>query len=253
MTPSWPPEISRLHLESVDSTNAEAFRRAPSLAAPFWLFAGRQTAGRGRQGRPWRSLDGDFFGTLFMRLGESAERAALRSFAASLAVRDALLGLGARGEVFLKWPNDVLAGGRKISGILLESSCSASGLVDGLAVGIGVNLASRRGASTPDSSSLEDISGVRVPPERFLDALSEAYDSRERDLRSRGFAPVLSAWLSCAAFLGERITARMAGGSLSGVFETVDGSGRLVLNVGGRRRLVSSADIFFGGAHASRG
>ena len=73
-------------LASVDSTNAEAFRLAPSLTGPLWILAGEQTAGRGRRARPWTSPQGNFHGTLAMQVTEPPATVALRAFAAALAL-----------------------------------------------------------------------------------------------------------------------------------------------------------------------
>ena len=86
--------VPRLQLQTVDSTNAEGFRRAPGLAGPLWILAGSQTAGRGRRARPWSSPPGNFHATLVQHLpGEAPARLGLRSFVASLALHDAFAAL----------------------------------------------------------------------------------------------------------------------------------------------------------------
>ena len=114
----------------------EAARRLPDLRGPTWILALRQTAGRGRRGRAWTDPAGNFAATLVMRLDEPPARLALRSFVAALALHDALAAATGLPQGFaLKWPNDVLLNGGKLSGILLESP--GAGV---LALGIGVNL-----------------------------------------------------------------------------------------------------------------
>ena len=137
---TWPMGVGRVLLPSVDSTNAEAFRRAPDLSGPCWILAAEQTAGRGRRARAWSSPQGNFYATLVMQPHEAPQTVALRSFAAALALRDALAGATGTGAgLALKWPNDVLMNGGKVAGILLESHGSGQG-VAALAIGIGVNL-----------------------------------------------------------------------------------------------------------------
>ena len=132
--------MGRRLLDTVDSTNAEAARMAPHLAGPLWILAGAQTAGRGRRARAWASPRGNFHATLALQPREPADRVALRSFAAALALRDAFVALTDLPQSFaLKWPNDVLLNGGKVAGILLESSGAGQG-VQHLSIGIGVNL-----------------------------------------------------------------------------------------------------------------
>ena len=176
--------MGRIALPSVDSTNAEAFRRAPHLAGPAWVLAAEQTAGRGRRARPWASPRGNFYATYVMQPTEAAATIALRSFVAALALHDALsLATGSPQGIALKWPNDVLLSGGKVAGILLE--CQTTGTAKGaptqtLAIGIGVNLighpdpAQVEPGATPPVSVLSQ-SGQRHTPEGFLTLLAPAY------------------------------------------------------------------------------
>lgn len=248
--PGWPQGTARILLETVDSTNAFAARIAAETQTPTWILAAEQSGGRGRRGRPWASPRGNFYATLLLHPTEPPERVALRSFAAALALRDACIAVtGSNAGLSLKWPNDVLLNGGKLAGILLESS-GVSGRVAHLAIGIGVNLIAapspehvELGAVTP--VSLLGETGVRVTPERFLTALAQAYDRWEREVVSQGFAPLRSAWLANAARLGEVITARTGQNSHSGVFETIDENGALILQTTHARLAIPAAEIFF--------
>ena len=131
-------------LDAVDSTNAEAARLAPTLLKPTWIMARRQTAARGRRGRPWEMPPGNFAATLVMRPGGHPTWAALRSFVAANAVYATLDMYARDASLALKWPNDVLLSGGKVAGILLESTGKGK-TVDWLSIGIGVNLAVKRG------------------------------------------------------------------------------------------------------------
>ncbi|WP_421704615.1 biotin--[acetyl-CoA-carboxylase] ligase [Aliiroseovarius sp.] len=237
-------------LASVDSTNAEAARIAPTLMGPEWILAHEQTAGRGRRGRAWVNPPGNFMATLVMRPSEPPAQVALRSFVASLALFDAFVAATGRAQSFaLKWPNDVLMNGGKVAGILLESAGMGAG-VSHIAIGIGVNLVAapprdqvEPGAVTP--VSLMDETGARVTPEEFLDLLAPAYARWEHSFTTYGFAPIREAWLARAAKLGETITARTGATETQGVFETVDEEGNLVLSTPKGRQVIPAADIFF--------
>jgi BirA family transcriptional regulator, biotin operon repressor / biotin---[acetyl-CoA-carboxylase] ligase len=148
----WPEGVGRRVLAETDSTMAEATRIAPGLGGPEWILALRQTAARGRQGRAWAMPEGNFAASLVMRPACGPAEAALRSFVAALALRDAFVAAGvAEGDLALKWPNDVLLWGGKVAGILLESLSDGRGGVAHLVVGIGVNLAgsAARSRSSP--------------------------------------------------------------------------------------------------------
>jgi BirA family transcriptional regulator, biotin operon repressor / biotin---[acetyl-CoA-carboxylase] ligase len=237
-------------LPEIDSTNAEGFRRAATLPGPVWILAGVQTAGRGRRARPWVSPPGNFHGTLILKPLEPPETVALRSFAAALALRDALSGLtGLPGSLTLKWPNDVLLNGGKLAGILLESQ-GLGGPDPVLCIGIGVNLIAApdpalvEPGATPPVSLLEET-GLRVTPEAFLDALAPAYARWEAVFTTEGFAPLRTEWLSRAARLGEVIRARTGDQSREGVFETIDQAGNLILRTAQARLAIPAAEVFF--------
>jgi BirA family biotin operon repressor/biotin-[acetyl-CoA-carboxylase] ligase len=244
---AWPEGTARRDLDRIDSTNAEAARRAAAgEAGPLWLLARDQTGGRGRRGRAWQSPPGSFAGSLLYRPPGTPAEAALRSFAAALAVRDALVSLGVPGgRLALKWPNDVLLDGRKLAGILLESPQPGT-----LVVGIGVNLAEAppAGAVEPGATppvGLRPATGLAVSPAAFLDALAPAFAAREAALATLGFEPTRRSWLAHAARLGAPVTARLSEGPVAGIFETLDASGALVLGTPVGRRLISAADIQF--------
>ena len=246
----WPQGVGRTVLVEVDSTNAEAQRRARQLAWPEWILALKQTSGRGRRGRLWADPVGNFSATLVMRPTECPELIALRSFVASLALYDTCIAVTGRAEPFaLKWPNDVLLNGGKLAGILLESVGSGS-QIPFLCIGIGVNL-----KSSPDTSQIAPGSvppvnllselGADVSAEEFLDILAPCYADWELQFTTFGFEPIRHAWLARAAKIGETVTARTMRDDVTGVFETVDGQGNLVLKTSGGRHAIPAADVFF--------
>ncbi|GAB4283755.1 MAG: biotin--[acetyl-CoA-carboxylase] ligase [Roseovarius sp.] len=250
----WPAGYGRRILASVDSTNAEAARIAAALSRPEWVLALRQTAGRGRRGRPWVHPPGNLAATLVLPDPGPPERAVLRSFVAALALHDAFAdATGRAAGLALKWPNDVLLNGGKVAGILLESA-GQGGRTGALAIGFGVNLRAAPDPAGLEAGALRAVSllaetGVAVDPEEFLDILAPAYARREAQFVAEGFAPIRAAWLDRATRLGETITARLAGrggpSEISGIFETVDEAGRLVLRTPHSRQAIAAADIFF--------
>ncbi|WP_413719244.1 biotin--[acetyl-CoA-carboxylase] ligase [Silicimonas sp. MF1-12-2] len=243
----WPEGVGRVILDEVDSTMAEAARRAPALDRPTWIMAYRQTAARGRRGREWENPPGNFSATFVYRPGGTPASAALRSFMASNALFEALAMKIDRDRLALKWPNDVLLNGGKVAGILLESTGSA-GQVDWLSIGIGVNLVTAptgvEGASFPPVS-LEQEGGQPCDPHELLSMLASNMATEERIFTELGFGPIRENWLKKAARLGEVITARTARDEITGRFETVDEAGQLVLETPKGRVTIPAADVYF--------
>lgn len=239
--------MGRLVLAEVDSTNAHALRIGGT--APLWVLAGHQTAGRGRRARPWVSPPGNFHATLMLLLDEPPAQVALRSFAAALALREALVRLTGRAEAFaLKWPNDVLFHGGKLAGILLESTAEAGRAR--LCIGIGVNLIAAPDAALVEEGALRPVSilsetGLRLAPEDLLDALAPAFAGWEARLRNEGFAPLQEAWLAHAARLGQPIRARTGEQERHGVFQGIDAAGNLILQMPHGALAIPAADVFF--------
>lgn len=246
----WPQGVARHVLDRVDSTNAEAMRLAPSLSGPTWIMARRQTAGRGRRGRVWSDPPGNFAASLVLRPEGGPADAARLSFVAALAVHDALRQLcGPQLNVALKWPNDVLLNGGKLSGILLES-VGSGGSIQCLVIGIGVNLAAAPDADVVEPGAIRPVglqgeTGLAVSPDDFLSALAVAFDDWHRQLRDFGFAPIRAAWLARAAMLGETITARTGTTETTGRFDGIDDTGALILTGPRGRQAIPAADVYF--------
>ncbi|MBU2958230.1 biotin--[acetyl-CoA-carboxylase] ligase [Paracoccus sp. 1_MG-2023] len=251
-TEAWPEGVARHVLDRVDSTNAEAFRRAADLTGPAWIMAYRQEAGRGRRGRAWRDPQGNFAATLVMRPQGGLGDAARLSFVAALAVHDALRAVcGPQPNFALKWPNDVLLNGGKLSGILLEST-GTGGNLGLLAVGIGINLTEAPAPADVEAGAMRPVSllaetGMAVTPDEMLDALAPAFDGWHRQLLAYGFGPIRNAWMARAAKLGETIVARTGNAEFTGRFDGIDDTGALILTGPRGRHAIPAADIHFGG------
>jgi BirA family biotin operon repressor/biotin-[acetyl-CoA-carboxylase] ligase len=242
----WPNGYGRKLFASLPSTNAAAL----AADGPVWIAAETQTAGRGRRARVWDSPRGNLYASLCLHPIDPPAHLALRSFAAALALRDALIAAGAAGEIIsLKWPNDVLLSGRKVAGILLESA--PRGALPCLAIGFGVNLVAHpeaggieAGATLP--TSLQHETGQVVAPTDFLAHLAAAYARREAEFAAHGFAPLRADFLAHAARLGMDITARLASGvSHRGRYDTIDTAGNLILQTAGGPMAIPAADVFF--------
>jgi BirA family biotin operon repressor/biotin-[acetyl-CoA-carboxylase] ligase len=241
--------IPVLAFDEIDSTNAEARRRAEAGEAwPLWIAAARQTAGRGRRGRAWDTGAGNLAATLLTFTDKPPAEAAQISFVAALAVADLARSHVPAERVRLKWPNDVLISGRKAAGILVESGRRADGGL-WLATGVGVNLAHAPQEVERPAISLAAAGADPVPtPSEALARLSEAFAGWLAAWEAQGFAAIAEAWTVRAYGLGEPCVARLGAETVEGVAEGLDVDGALRLRLaGGAIRRITAGDVFFEG------
>ncbi|HEX7725849.1 MAG TPA: biotin--[acetyl-CoA-carboxylase] ligase [Rhizomicrobium sp.] len=244
---TWPQGYALREWTEIDSTNEEARRLAAAGEhGPVWLRADRQTAGRGRRGRAWESPAGNLAATLLIVPGKPASECAQLSFVTAIAAADAASDFAANAEIKVKWPNDVLANGRKLAGILLESASGGDGALTFLAIGVGINLAHFPPDTEFPATSLAAL-GVSVPsPSAALSQLAAHFAKWYEVWMTNGFSPIQDAWLARAAGLGSRIRARLTHEETSGVFEGIDNTGALILREAqGRTRTIAAGEVFF--------
>lgn len=247
--------------DSTGSTNAEAMDRARAgERGPMWFVTSEQTAGRGRRHRPWIAPRGNLASSILEVMDLAPAQAATLGFAAGLALEAALqrVSLKARmrapdavPEFRLKWPNDVLAGKAKLSGILLEAEAVPSGLA--VVVGIGTNVVAHPEDTPYPATSLRRL-GLDVDAERLFTALSDAW-SEYRAIwdGGRGFGAIRAAWLDRAAGLGEPVSVQAGTSTITGIFDTIDDAGCLIVaTADGRRVPISAGDVHFGSAASAR-
>ncbi len=242
-----------LLLDHIDSTNAEARRRAEAgETGPLWIVARRQSEGRGRRGRHWESQDGNLFSTLLQLTRKPPAEAAQVTFVAALAIADLLDAYVPASLVTIKWPNDVMLAGEKASGVLVESGAHESGGL-WLAVGMGVNLAHvPAGTERPSTALTRHLRGdVTAPPTvaSAATALAGAFAVWMERWETLGFQPILDAWRARTAGLDGPAVARLGRETVEGTAEGVAADGALKLRLAdGSLRLISAGDVFFGEA-----
>ncbi len=232
------------HLDIIDSTNAEALRRARAgERGPLWIVATQQTAGRGRRGRSWVSPPGNLHATLLLTDPAPAAAAPQLGFVAGLALHDAAVAASPAlaPRVALKWPNDLLCGTRKIAGILIEGEGSPVTV----AVGIGVNCRHHPSAVEHEATDFAEH-GAAVAAPALLGALREAMATRLRQWdRGAGFAAIRTGWLARAGGVGRAIRVRLAEREACGHFEAIDEAGRLVLRAAdGSLDAIAAGEVF---------
>jgi len=255
--------------DSVGSTNAEAVEAAKTGdPGGVWFVARHQSAGRGRRGRAWINPHGNLAATLLIVPDADPVSVATLGFVAGVALNAALSAIlpngivkigidgadstGGNSRVALKWPNDVLADGAKLAGILLE----AAKLPDGrhaIAVGIGVNVVASPTDVPYPATSLAAL-GVARSAEEVFEALSDAWvDSFGLWDDGRGIKAVLTHWRASAAGMGAPVAVNQDGDVLRGTFETIDDAGRLIVRADDNRRIaITAGDVHFGATASAR-
>jgi len=241
-----------LALDQVGSTNVEAMVLADSGdAGQIWVTALSQQAGKARRGRQWISHPGNLYGSLLLIDPAPRDALATLPLMVSLALHKAVLQeLPQIGErLKIKWPNDLLLDGKKLSGILLEAQPDRHGR-SAVVIGCGVNC--RHFPENPlyPATSLAH-EGFEVVPMKLFRQLALAMASELRIwAQGHGFAIIRREWLDRCHGLGEAIVARYPDRELQGTFIDINTDGLLLLrDEEGYTHLVSAADIFFGDSH----
>jgi len=235
--------------DTVGSTNSEALRAAAAGdVGDVWFAALRQTEGRGRRGRGWDTVHGNLAASLLVLPDADPAVAATLGFVAGTALSKALARLlpqGA-GRIALKWPNDVVADGAKLAGILLEAQKRNDGRI-AIVVGLGVNVVAAPAGLPYPATSLKAL-GAEVSAEVTFAALSEAWvDCYEAWAGGRGIADILRQWRAVAAGIGAPVAVDRGGDIVRGIFESIDEAGRLIVRAdGGKRIVITAGDVYFG-------
>lgn len=204
-----------------------------------WLVADRQVAGRGRQGRKWFDGSGNFMGSTVVHPTDRDPPVHTLTLVASVALYEALLPLIPDPSALqIKWPNDLMLKGAKLSGILLEREGQA------VVLGIGVNLAAAPELPERETIALADVGPV---PSRdaFAEVLAESF-ARELDRwRQFGLAPIMRRWLAAAHPLGTSL--RVHGEesqAIEGQFAGLSDEGSLLLRLeDGTTRAIHAGDV----------
>lgn len=224
----------RLHHRTIGSTNARAQQLAVGGAPHGTIVtAGEQTAGRGRQGRAWSTPAGTALAvSVVLR-----DPPRLLTLAAALAVADVAAALDAAGRTpAIKWPNDVLLDGRKVSGILAEGRLQERWAV----LGIGLNVAIPPGAFPPELAARATTLGRE--PEAVEEALALLLPALERWLDAPP-PQLLGAYRARDALAGRTIS--WDGGS--GVADGIADDGRLrVRGDDGTEHLLDAGEVHLG-------
>ncbi|MBW6532089.1 biotin--[acetyl-CoA-carboxylase] ligase [Sphingomonas sp. RRHST34] len=231
-----------LHVPETGSTNADlrSFARDGYGEHGLWLRADRQTAGRGREGRAWDSPVGNLYASTLVRLAAGDPPAPTLALVAAVALEETVrAALPDAAALRLKWPNDLLLDGAKLSGILLER------VDEWVVIGFGVNVAHHPELADRATTSL-CAAGATSDAATLQSELAATLAHWHARWREEGLGPVAERWRERAHPPGTELRARLPdGGEWHGRYETLDPGGALVLRLAdGSRRVMHAGDIF---------
>ena len=180
-----------------------------------------QRKGRGRHGREWVSPIGNLYMSVLLRPGGDVRRAGQISFVAAVALSAAMdTVMEKEHEKKLKWPNDILIDGKKVSGILIEKEG------EGYALGMGVNILS----APEEAVSLKEVSGDnRLAIHPFRDQVLAQFGACYQSWKTDGFAGVRTEWLAQAYGLGKALKVNIGNREIEGIFKDLSEDGALLL------------------------
>lgn len=237
---SMPEQSGRFRLfrfDALESTQLEAGKAI--YQAGDVISAVIQTGGYGRRGRAWQGPVGNLYFTMVEHFSGMGQLEYF-PYVVGLALYDAVADHLSNGhELRVKWPNDVLVNGKKMSGILIEVKDNT------LLIGIGVNVMVKPETDQP-VTFINEYADPKMTAAQVLSAFLYHYDLWMERAEKGGFTAIKGDWMARAAFIGEPISARLANGQvLNGIFDALDDHGALVLRGETAHHVITSADIFF--------
>ena len=245
-----PGGVRAIYLRETPSTNAHAMALAQDgAAAPLWVWAGRQTKGRGRLGRAWDSPTGNLYASVLLRPVCPAGAISGLPLLAGLAAYDTIATVAddatLTARLRLKWPNDLMVDSAKLGGVLIESAVLDGG-ARAVVIGTGINLAAAPAGLGRPAACLRDF-GHAPEPAHALNTLAAA-TARWLDVWAdgSGFAHIRDVWLRHAAPLGALISVKLGVEQIEGRFAGLDETGALRLRVDGAERRITAGDVLIG-------
>jgi len=236
-----------VRLDVVDSTNLYAKENLQTLPDRTVISAERQTSGRGRFDRTWVDLgDSNIFMSIVLKPSQNFDCIYTNiTQYLSVVLCNVIEQYGITAEI--KWPNDVLVGGKKIAGILSETVMQGSNF-KGLVLGIGINLNSKisdlKTIKDKDATSLNiELSIESVNKEKFLNKLLEEFFKNYDEFLKKGFTLIRNEYLSRACFLNKEVSVMVFNNRKSGIAKDINASGELVLENDKKEFVLTMGDI----------
>jgi len=230
--------------DELESTNSHAFELAnlQEISDHEIILAHKQKAGRGRQNRSWNSPLGNLYFSLMLRPNLPAEKISELSFVAIVALREMIKKeIKQVAKLTNKWPNDLLIDDKKVAGLLLESKISGKNC-EFVILGIGLNIDSNPDNTIFPAANLKDFA-INISPESALKDFLDEFEKIYQIWINFGFEGIRKLWLKDAFRLHEKITVKLDGKEIVGVFEDLDAEGNLILKSEDGILKISAADV----------
>lgn len=247
--PPVPQGYNLVCLDHIDSTNAEALRRAEKgQSKPLWILAKHQSEGRGRRGRKWITAPGNLFATLLLNWSGPREQLSELSFVAAVSCAEMLESLiensHCEAKVSLKWPNDILLNGAKVGGILIETSPINEGNI-AIAIGIGINVANHPTEALAYPTTDFAQAGLKVTSSEVFEKMAVKFDHYFHQWQqTSGFATIKQRWLKFGPTIGQQLGVNTGMEVITGEFIGLQDHGELqLLLADGSQHIIVAGDI----------
>ncbi|OIQ00750.1 MAG: biotin--[acetyl-CoA-carboxylase] ligase [Zetaproteobacteria bacterium CG2_30_46_52] len=233
------------HFDSLDSSNKEALRQAEAGANEGEVIvAKRQTAGKGRLGRTWHTLEHALAFSVLLRPKLKIEQLSQLSLLTAVALQETLAMYNP--HIGIKWPNDLLVQGQKISGILTEMRCT-KGAPPTVVLGIGINISKPKQGWPEDINQpvtdLESVSNHKVDSNKVLNTFLQSLNRWLDILYDQGFAPVRNAWWRAHVASQAMVRVYDGQGYIEGLAIGLAEDGALRLLVNGAEQRIIAGDV----------
>ena len=231
-----------LFLEEVDSTNNKAKQIALDSQDGDVVVSETQHSGRGRRGREWHSPKGGIYISFILKPNISPERAPQITLLSSVALVETLNSMKSKMNAKIKWPNDILISGRKISGILTELSSDME-KINYVVVGIGINLNTDLEDLPEKAASLKVEMGQEISVKLFLKSFFERYDIVYQEYLDNGIDQIIEKWKKNSDTLGKNVKIIGINETYDGLAKDIDENGALILKTKEKEIKVYSGDV----------
>jgi len=231
-----------LFFEEVDSTNNKAKQIASEEKEGTVVISEVQTSGRGRRGREWNSPKGGIYISFILKPNIPPEKAPQLTLVSSLALAETLNSMDKKLDAKIKWPNDILIKGKKISGILTELSSDIE-KINHIVVGVGVNLNTDKNALPETGTSLKTEMGENVSIKLFLKLFLEHFDLVYKEYITNGINKIIERWKFNSDTLGKKVKIIGMNETFEGLAKDIDENGALILKTGEKEIKVYSGDV----------
>lgn len=234
MTLSWLKNYNLLIFDQLDSTNNEAMRLAKTkIVGDFVIVASKQTAGKGQKGRKWESIPGNLHASLLLQSELDMNRLKELSFLTAVVLHKTISHFvkklnAPKIDIKLKWPNDVLVDGKKLAGILLESTRIND--INYIIIGVGVNTHFLpKIKNIPVTSMLNEGLIIRDPMDFLNQFIIDFYSRFEKWKSENSFVNIKKEWQKNAYRLNEMVTLDDDVQKISGTFTGINDEGAICI------------------------